>query len=259
MRVILQIFSLLIVSPFLFSQTTISGSPVMLNSSSTNQLVWNDPIAVGFSSELEEVNGGPYYKNEWLEGRMVLKNGQVLGRKWKFKYNTFQDELHIQLPSGEVKIPLRNQIQSFMLTKNGRQHFFVRSNKVHQIDVYSQENTFYEVLHSNGFMLLKNTSKHFAQNYTDSFYCSSCDSTPMDFFFTAEKYFLMADKHYTKGRRGQFKKIKLKKKSVTQAIPQYKAFIRQFLREKGQKLKTEQDLLALLQYLEDAIGGALKT
>lgn len=256
MKVIFRIFIFLIISPLLFSQTTIPVFSIGLKNATSSQLVWNDPIAVGFSSELEEINGGPYYKDEWLEGRVVLKSGQVLGRKWKFKYNTFQDELHIQLSSGDIKIPLKDQIQSFMLMKNGRQHFFVRSNKMHKIDVYSQENTFYEVLHNDGFMLLKNTSKHFAQSYTDSFYCSSCDTASIDFFFTAEKYFLVTETNYRKEK--QFKKIKFKRKSVIRAIPQYKALILQFLKEQGQKLETEQDLLALLQYLEDNIGGKVK-
>lgn len=258
MKNILKILILLIISPLLFAQSTSSVSIMKVSIAPSNQLIWNDPVAVGFSSELEEINGGPYFKDEWLEGRLVLKNGQILGKDWRFKYNTFQDELHVQLSTSEVKIPLKNHIHAFMLLKDGRQHYFVRSDEAHRVDRETENNRFYEVLHSKGFMFLKNSTKHFAQLYSNSFYCSSCDNAPIDFFFTAEQYFLVTEKHYVKGRRVGFQKVKLRKKSIMKALPQYKPLIRNFLKENGGKLKTEQKVLDLLNYLEGQIGQNVK-
>lgn len=207
-----------------------------------NTVTLNDPVSLGFRNDFEAIEGGPYYNDEWLKGRVVLKSGQVVGSEWLFKYNTFQDELHIQLKSGNVKIPVKEQIQSFMIEKDGKQHYFVNSAQTGIVE--KEDNVFFEVLHSERFTLLKKSSKHYGELENDEFYCSTCNNTPFSFFFVSEKY-------YVKDRKGKFKSLKLTKKSISNALPksQY-LFINSYWKKNRNKMKTEQGLLDLLQHIE---------
>ncbi|MGB1241655.1 MAG: hypothetical protein ACPG49_03985 [Chitinophagales bacterium] len=241
-KLIITIFILLIINTPSFAQNSNFASLVKLNTTTSNTIVLNDPITVGFSKELEDIDGGPYYNEEWGKGRLLLKNGQELGKQWLFKYNTFQDELHVQLSSGLVKIPMKNQIQSFMILQNDKQHYFVSSD-LSGVRDSELTNTFLEVLHSKRFTLLKKSSKHYEEVENDNFYCSTCDNSSLNFFLTSEKYYL-------KDKRSSFRKVKLNKTSILKSFPNHKAMIISYLKEHNIKLKTEAELLDLLQYIE---------
>ncbi|MFK7903564.1 MAG: hypothetical protein AB8B69_00490 [Chitinophagales bacterium] len=242
MRKAISIFILLFICNSILAQTHTFASLAKLNTSPTNTFILNDPITVGFSEELEDIYGGPYYNDEWGKGRILLKNGQELGKQWLFKYNIFQDELHVQLSSGLVKIPTKNQIKSFMILQDGKQHYFVNSD-LSGIRELSAANTFLEVLHSKRFTLLKKSSKHYEEIENDNFYCSTCDNSSSNFFLTSETYYL-------KDKKSIFRKIKLSKKSIIKSFPNQKAMIVSYLKEHNVKLKTEAELLDLLQYIE---------
>jgi len=242
MKTIISTLFLLFLSNSIFAQTNIFASLAKLNTNPTNTLVLNDPITVGFSDELEDINEGPYYNNEWDKGRILLKNDQELGKQWLFKYNIFQDELHVQLSSGLVKIPTKNQIKSFMILQDGKQHYFVNSD-LSGIRELSAANTFLEVLHSKRFTLLKKSSKHYEEIENDNFYCSTCDNSSSNFFLTSETYYL-------KDKKSIFRKVKLSKKSILKSFPNQKAMIVSYLQKHNIKLKTEAELLDLLQHIE---------
>ncbi|MEZ4888119.1 MAG: hypothetical protein R3E32_25550 [Chitinophagales bacterium] len=216
--------------------------------SSPTTVILNDPIAVGFSDDLENINGGPFYDNKWLKGRILLKDGQELGSEWLFKYNTFQDELHVLLVSGEVKIPLKSHIQAFMIEQDGQQHYFVSSDFA-GVTGKQTTNTFFEVLHHDRFTLLKKSSKHHGQLNNNSFYCSSCGDASFDFFYTAETY-------YVKDNQGEFKELKIKRRDILKAFPKHKSLIVSYLKKNKSKVKTETDLLTLLQYIESPKDGS---
>lgn len=245
MKATLTFFTSLIFSSLLLAQSNIflpiHSAIYALSLNNNTSLTLNDPIAIGFNNDFEAIEGGPYYQNEWLKGKMILQNGQILGDNWLFKYNTFQDELHIQLETGAVKIPLKNNIQAFMMEENNHQHYFVNSR---QAGIEGTEGTtFFEVLHSSQFTLLKQSSKYFGQIASNGFYCSSCDDAPFSFFFSSEKYYL-------KDENGKFKTVKLNRKSLVKALPKYKTQILSYLKKNKIKMKFETDLLTLLQYLE---------
>ncbi len=241
-KLIIFTFISLIISTSSFSQNNSFAYLANLNTTTSNTIILNDPITVGFSNELEEINGGPYYSEGWSEGRILLKNGQKLGKQWLFKYNTFQDEIHVQLSSGLVKIPMKSQIKSFMILKDGKQHYFVSSD-LSGVRGSELKNTFLEVLHSNRFTLLKKSSKHYEEVESDNFYCSTCDNPLLNFFLTSEKYYL-------KDKRSSFRKVKLNKASILKSFPNHKARIVSYLKKHNIKLKTEAELLDLLQYIE---------
>lgn len=241
---IISIFIILIISNTTFAQNSQFASLVKLNTATSNTILFNDPVTIGFSDELEEINGGPYYNEEWSKGRILLKNGQELGKQWLFKYNTFQDELHVQLSSGLVKIPMKSQIKSFMILQDGKQHYFVSSD-LSGIRDSELKHTFLEVLHSERFTLLKKSSKHYEEVENDNFYCSTCDNSSLSFFINSEKYYL-------KDKRSSFRKVRLNKASILKSFPNHKTMIVSYLKKHNIKLKTETELLDLLQYIESS-------
>lgn len=240
------------ISSLCYSQAQISSvmnvSMYALNlkeETSASNVILNDPISVGFSDDFEAIEGGPYYNDKWLKGRVVLKNGQVLGGEWLFKYNIFQDELHVLLESKTVKIPIKNQIQSFMMEQDGKQHYFVNSAQTGIIG--KEDNTFFEVLHSKRFTLLKKNSKHYGELKSDNFYCSTCKNSPFAFFFASAKY-------YVKDKKGQFKHLKLTRQSILNAFPKQKSLLISYWKNNKTKVKTEADLLETLEYMESSIA-----
>lgn len=172
-----------------------------VNTNAQNQVVL-DPVTGKPLTDLkyEQVIGSPYLVDQWLNGEVKLANGSIVKAK-AVKYNILENRLLFQQDNKVFEF-FPQAVAFVLFAPEGKRTFLFREN---------EKDGYFELLEDGKIQLLKKTKKKI-QDRKD--YNSAVVETTI-----AENvnYFLMVD--------GKQKEVKLTKKSIRSALPNYKEYI----------------------------------
>jgi hypothetical protein len=180
-----------------------------------------------------------YFSNTWVIGGAVNPSNVTISDNYVFNFDFKEGELYAQWKDTAIVVN-SNYLKSFFLMKDGTMHYFVRAS-------YIQTNHFFESL---GYepdkanptvQLLKlRTIKEVKVNRNDYYVNSTGDySNKLD--NDVVYYLVLADQ--------SFRKIKLSRKSLEEALAAYKGKVNEYLAQVSRI--NEETVAGLIRYINE--------
>ena len=203
---------------------------VMQNNNSSQMLYYG-------GSELD-VKGSKYFYYTYVQGEILLTNGQVIKEGYLFKFDEEENSVQVKDKTGQETLVNAATIASCQLTIEGKSVFYLRATVPTDLN---KIRTFQLLFGSNAYRAIKLPSKKLIPK-TKIFH-----DDPQQYEYISEhRYFL-------KKGEGKFEEIKLKKNDLLKAFPEKKATLTKLFNTPQYKERLTEALLAkLLGELEKA-------
>ena len=202
-----------------------------------------NPISISIRAidmSYEGVKGSPYYNEDFETATLLIRNGEDLVRtEGLVQLDIYKHELWVQLSNtGEVVAITPDQILSCTFNKSQKVFQVFESELLGE---GSESKFFAEVLLKEEFVLLKLRDKSFRKADYSGAYGN-----------TGARYdkFILKEQYYLAELGGAFQKIKLQKKSIEKALPNFKPALRDYFTD-HKAIKTESELLSLLNEIRN--------
>lgn len=186
----------------------------------------------------EGVRGNPFLSEDWQKGTIKLASKDDFGQEVLLMLNLFEQVLYFRLTNGFASSLPSSTLHAFRIYTSPEQFDLFR---VYPEAVIEGTNNpklkFYEVLFEGPFVLLKQHAKTFrAADYKAA-------------YSTNQRYDEFADQSslWLQEKGKDFVKIKLKRKAIEQALPEYADLIREVMKSEKISLNQEEDLVRLLE------------
>ncbi|MDZ7756412.1 hypothetical protein [Rhodohalobacter sp.] len=197
--------------------------------------IWNSetPIVQGSN---EEVRGTQWYREEWTPGRVILRDNSIT-EVHDINYNTYEDKI-IFKDGNIMKAYDPTQVRGFQFLDrmgNKTQEFVTGiSDRQYGIDPYDLFRVIYngdtKFLARHEMIFIRNRGRDIVTNKRYSEY----DETVT--------YYLMKD--------GKLTKTRLRKRNILNDIGDQKDALNDFVKSSKLRLKSEEDVAALLNYYD---------
>lgn len=234
----------------LFSLTIIKAqeppsnpTPPLYTEEDLRQLGTIGPMSPGartIDTRYEGVKGSPFLFEDWTSAALQLKDKEDFGNEVSINIDGEKNHLYFQLPGGyDGMIPAeRLQAIKVKIAPEKYQIYEVWSSK----EVEGEKEPilkYYESLYDDKFKLLKLDYRYFVKADYKGPYSSD------------RRYdeYIADSSLWLKEEGGSFHKIKLKRKSIEQALPSYASDIQKVMKQHKIILQSENDLIALLKLL----------
>lgn len=183
------------------------------------------------TDKYEEIDGTPYYNDEWISGTIKLKNGVELKIE-SCKYDVYEGKLIFLKDETPLYFSNPEDINSFMLGSSKFINLKLKNN-----------NDFYEkLLEAENFVLLKKYQCVFIKGKeTDGI-------NPA----TKNKYKVNSNYYYKKENEA-LKKIKFKEQAILELIPDKKEEIKNYIKENKLNCKDEKDVIKVFEFYSTLI------
>lgn len=199
-----------------------------------NEYMKSSGVLMTFDERYQGIRGTPFYGDRWFRGEIVLKDG-----------NRFTDRI-IRLDTWKQEVDYAgNKTEAIRLAKSAVDHIYLWEQGIKKkFLIIRTENdplgSFYEVLAEGNMSFLALHRKSFIEaDYKDPYSANR----PYDEFKPGKEYYF-----YGKGNIEPLR-LKIRKKKVLEALdPKHSNSINDFLRDKNNSLKTEEEVIQLIEY-----------
>ncbi len=200
-----------------------------------------NPLALGFiretTADTKEIKGNTYLYEQWFSGTLNFINGSKLADK-SIRYN-LQSNIFEILIDGVRKVAEHKFVQSFTIFNQ----LTLQTEKY--VNASTLNNTsgpkflgFLRELHTGSYTLYSRTEVKLVQGK----YVSALDMGDQDDYYTRKVvYFVMKDMNLVE--------ISLNKKQFADSFSEYEQKILDYVKENNLSLKKENDLVAVISYL----------
>lgn len=186
-----------------------------------------------FEYQYTDVQGSPYFSESWIRGSVKMENGKTYADV-ELKYDMVTDELLFKNAKGEM-LRFVDPVREFRLLPADGLHaeaLFFKSGYKPSSD--ASANAFYQILTNGQTRLAKRLTKKVLENQPYS------SATIIKTFELVPIYYVIKD--------GLPVKIRKDKKAMLAALGDYSEELAEFIRAKKLDLKSETDLIALMNY-----------
>lgn len=199
-----------------------------------------NPVAWGFIRETpvitKEVKGDTYLHAEWFSGTLNFINGSQLTDK-DIRYNLESNIFEIKI-DGIEKVSDSKYVKSFQLfNEQSRQ----TERYVNAFDINTAGPKligFLKELYVGNYTLYSRMEIKLVQGK----YVSALDMGDEDDYYTKKiVYYVLKDRNLME--------VNVNKRQFAESIPEYEEKVLEYIKEKGLSLKRENDLIALIVYL----------
>jgi len=189
----------------------------------------------------DDIRGSAYLYPEWSAGTLTDKNGKAYANL-QLKYDTYSDRIELNQDGQVLEI---NSVAYPQFTLSVVQpgsnsvvkHSFSTGYNVPGFSV----NSYFDVLKEGGITVLKKFKTSFVEENVSSYGTAEQKKS----FQTKALYFIVNEKK-------NVKETKLNRRSVLEVFPEKAQQIEDFLKKEKLKLKTENDLVKVIDFLEKA-------
>lgn len=178
-----------------------------------------------------DIDGSPYYNDDWLEGTINLKNNVIL-KIDKFRYDVYEEKLIFLKDETPLYFANPEDIKSFTV---GEAKFIKLSNNI--------KDDYYEVLfEGEKLKLLKDYDCNFAEGKeTDGI-------NPA----TRDRYKISSD-YFLKLGDNEPIKFKLSEKAVVNTAGEKKESVKNYIKENKLNCKEEEDLIEIFKFFASTL------
>jgi hypothetical protein len=194
-----------------------------------------------FNFTPKNTRGFPYWRNEWLSGRLIWLNGSKLDNV-PMKLITFKTTaLSAKLPNGDsIVVPIRNFKVAIMIDPATKDSIFLKR----IIHSESPNGELLRVIHDGEFAIVaRQTSTLIPANNTGAYNAGR----DYDEFVQKTDYFLY------KSGTGVLQKMKLTKKALFEMLPGKEAELNTFVKSNQLNIDKEKDAARLAAYYEQLL------
>lgn len=187
-------------------------------------------------AQYKGVQGSPYLYDEWTTGTVYTRVGTF--KNEKIKFNLKEGEIQIRTSKGDSIYVNRAEVDSFALeAKAGRQVFVLKN-----FDLEGRRVSAYLLRIHQG--KKAGYYRHYAREieYAQPNSTHSYGAPPQNQFINRYRDVLL------KGEKAR--EVKLSRKSVVEAIGEQKDSLEAFIKQKGLRFKSDEDVSAILRYYE---------
>jgi len=191
------------------------------------------------TKKYEDIKGTAYLYPMWNAGTLTDKSGKVYSNLL-LKYDTYKDQVEMN-QDGQVFEISTVLYPKFTLsfvqptTNNVIKHVF---SAAYAVDGFPKM-SYFELLFEGRLTLIKKYKTSFVEENVSGYGTGGVQKS----FQSKTIYFVVED--------GVTKEIKSNKKSVLEVFPEQSSVIETFLKEKKMKIKSETDLVQIIQFLEE--------
>lgn len=247
MKLFVVMFLMLFVLVLPYAQQPINSTTrqALYTDEDLRQLGTIGPMSAGARTidlRYEGVKGNPFLFEDWQNAALQLRGQEGFGNEVSINIDGEKNQLYFQLPGGYSGVIPSDKIQALkILNDDGEQVFEVWPSK----EVENAKDTtlkYYQSLYDGKFKLLKLTFKFFVKADYKGPYSTD---TRYDEYKADNSYWL-------KEENGAFHKVKMKRKSLEQALPSYADKVQPLMKQNKISFQTEEDLVAFLKLLEQS-------
>ncbi len=190
-----------------------------------------------FSQEFE-VEGSPFYYEEWKPGHAIFENGRA-SNLYPLKYDIFHNRLLLQR-NGVAYLVKPNTVAGFAFVENGQRTVFKNGFSSGKYDIYP----------ANYLKMLYDGEVKLAVKYV------SDKSENMD-VFTGERtvYFDTEKTFYLINANGTFYEVDLEEDDILEALGKYQNELRKYAEKHDLSFEDEEDLKMLLEHYDALASG----
>ncbi|MCB0376429.1 MAG: hypothetical protein KDD04_10960, partial [Sinomicrobium sp.] len=218
-------FFFLLLSMPLFGQTTAPSKTYtqddLRDLSTTNP---NFTSAQSFSTRYEGIGGTPFLSEDWQKGAFQLKATDEFGQEVQVRLDLMEQVLYFLLANGQVAVLPSEKLQALRLYTDKEQYRLFRVFPESEIEGSKNAKLkFYEVLYEGAYVLLKHHYK--AIRNADQNGALSSQLRKEQYIDQSSLWLQEAGK--------SFQKVKLKGKSIEQALPDQAGNIQKIIKSEN--------------------------
>lgn len=195
------------------------------------------------TKKYENIKGSAYLYDAWNSGSIINKDGVAFANVM-LKYDAYKDKIEINQENQVMEINAAEYPKftfTFFEQNNGK---VIKHNFSNGFDVPGYtKSSYFDILYQGSHTVLKKTKKSFSEENVSNYGTSDVQKV-----FQENSYYFIIDPN------GVVKEVKLSKKSVVEMFPQKKAIIEKFVSEGKLKIKTQEELVALFQFIDSSAG-----
>lgn len=236
---------LLLSTFFLFSSQLFGQSQTTYTEDDLRELANLGPSSPGIRAidlTYEGVKGTTFLSENWQKGAFLLKGKEAFSQDIHIQLDLIKQLVYFRLNNGFVGTLPATKLEAFRLTIGEDQFRIFRIYPEAEVEGSgSHKVKFYEELYTGPFTLLKQHYKQFREaDYKGA-------------YRTGRPYDEYVDQHHLWLREAghAFQKVKLKKKVIEKALPNYADKISKVIKSNKLSLQEEEDLIQLLQALQN--------
>lgn len=203
----------------------------------------NSPGIHAIDLTYEGVKGTTFLTKDWQEGSFQVKGKDEFGQELPIQIDLEKQLLYFRMKNGFMGSIPANKLNAFQLKTGADQFRLFRVYPESDIEGSNgKREKFYEVLFHGSFTLLKRHYKRFQEANYKSAYATG---KPYDEYIDESDLWLQES--------GQpFFKVKLKRKSIEKALPNYAAQVQKVIKSERLAMQQETDLIRLLEVLSSS-------
>ena len=200
----------------------------------------NTPGVRAIDNRYQGVQGSPLFTTEWKKGTFKLKEKEDFGKEVEVNIDLMEHVLYFRLNNGFVGSLPSTRVTEFKIEKEADEFYLFRVAQENEIEGTSKNRLkFYEVLFDGDIVLLKHHYKEFIKaDYKGAY------STDRRYDEYDNRY-----SYWIKEGNKDYQKVRLKRKSLEQALPNSANKIQKIIKSEKLDLKNDADLIRLIEAL----------
>jgi hypothetical protein len=180
-----------------------------------------------------------YFSNVWVSGAAMNPQGVTIGKPYVFNFDFKEHELYAQWKDTAIVVN-SNYLKAFMLMDNGQPHYFVREPAIH-LTYFLESIGFDPELKTEPKVQLLKLRKVVLKKTNKNDYAATFSGDYSDKIVSEIEYYISQPDH-------KFSKIKLSKKAITAALPEYAQKFNEYFASNPDKLD-DGNAVNLIKYL----------
>ncbi|MEN0006652.1 MAG: hypothetical protein AAF798_21035 [Bacteroidota bacterium] len=239
-KILLYSLALMLTSSWLFGQTPDGNLKDLY---SVNQLANLNPKSTGFPtfSNVNRVKGSPYLFEEWRQGQIQARGGNMLGEQLNLAVDLDNHVLYAQLNEDKYgDIPIE-KIQMFTLTDDNKTYWFEVHDLSREFGIGPRGMKYYEVLH--------NGPNYLVLHYHDKYLRKESHVENLGMVRRPDKFMSLHEYYVYNGKK--LIQVKKSSKSLRNALPKEAKTIKKLIKKHDLKVKKEDDFVKLFILLDE--------
>lgn len=198
-------------------------------------------IGDGYASKKGNVKGHPYLFQNWGSGYLIDSNGKLSEEKL-LNYDILNHNLtyKVNTSSEEIFVINGDQYPSFIVTDSKKTDFSFAKIKGSDFQKAKKVDKYYQLVNGNSNLVILESLKILKDPNASGWSSSSLSTKSAEYNLNTTIYILNDSEQYVK--------VKANKSSILKALKDKKKEIDAYLNDNNTKIKTESDLVSILEY-----------
>ncbi len=198
-------------------------------------------VGDGFKTFRKGTKGHQFLLDEWVDGYLVENSGKLTEKK------LLNYDIHFNKPTykldrsvKDVMVLDRNLYSGFILLDAKSNRYIFSKVEGSKFAKSKKEDKYYQLINAPGKNIILESSKKLKDPNASGWTASSNNNLAAKF--------VMKSQYYVLNKNNMYVKVKLSSGSISKALKDKKKEVKAFIKSKGLKLKSTDDLIQIMNY-----------